>query len=182
MEVGTVTACMIGVNRDGLTPVRLVTCMVSGPTDLRTVQLGGSIDHWPVPGAKVRIEEIESSWEVGEILEDILPAATTLIGDKVIAANAAVGVPSALSQISLRAAAGGSIELGGATDFVTAFTDMKTAFDALRGEINAAITIFNAHTHSGVTTGSGSTGTTSAPMVPAAADMTGAMVATVKVP
>ncbi len=69
-------------------------------------------------------------------------------------------------------ASDGTIQLNGDADFVTAFTDMKTAFDL-------AITAINSHTHSGVTTGSGTSGAISAPVV---ISMDAAKVDTVKVP
>jgi phage gp45-like len=68
--------------------------------------------------------------------------------------------------------ASGDIELNGNSDFVTAFTDMKTAFDL-------AITAINNHTHSGVTTGSGTSGTISTPV---SISMDAAKVSNVKVP
>lgn len=66
----------------------------------------------------------------------------------------------------------GNIELNGNSDFVTAFTDMKTAFDL-------AIAAINNHTHSDVTTGSGTSGTISTPVL---ISMDAAKVDTVKVP
>lgn len=73
---------------------------------------------------------------------------------------------------SIKITPSGDIYLNGSADSLIAYTDMKTAFDQM-------ITDFNAHTHTGVTTGSGTSGT---PSVPSSADMTGAEVPTVKVP
>ncbi len=137
-------------------------------------------------------------WEVGIVLEEIIAATTTLIGDRVTAACSAVGVAAPFSQISQRAvpnALGGQIELGGLADWVVAFTDMKIAFDALRGEINAAMAIFNAHTqvvsgtcsimiggvpYTGTIAGTAAAPTTS--MINAATVMDAAKVTTVMVP
>ena len=178
MEVGTTMApSIVSVNRDGLTPVRLVQCMVSGPTDLRTVQLAAAADVNPVVGTKLLIMEIEPAWEVGFQLEDILAAVTTLIGDKVFAAMTAPGVASPLSQIALRAVPnplGGQIELGGAADYVVAFNDMKIAFDLLKAQ-------FNVHTHSYIP-GALAAVNTAPPLPQATADMTPAMVVNVTVP
>jgi len=77
---------------------------------------------------------------------------------------------------------GGIIELNGNADFVTAYTDLKIAFDQLKTDLNNFITIFNAHIHSGVTTGPGSSGSSPTPGTPSTADMSGAKVDTVKVP
>lgn len=189
MDVGTVTACMIGVNRDGLTPCRLAMCMVSDPTDIRTVQLIGPVDHWPVVGAKLLILEIEDAWEVGIVLDEIMAAVTTLIGDRVTAACSAVGVAAPFSQISQRAvpnALGGQIELGGLADWVVAFTDLKTAFDQLKADLNSHIQKYNTHIHIGTATvDAGPVGTiaaTTATSTPTTADMTAAKVTTVMVP
>lgn len=73
---------------------------------------------------------------------------------------------------SIKITPGGDIYLNGNADSAIAYTDMKAAFDQLVTEVNA-------HTHGGVTTGSGVSG---APSVPATADMTAAEVTNVKVP
>lgn len=48
-------------------------------------------------------------------------------------------------QIYLRDDA--KIELGGNSDNLVSFTDLKTAFDQLKSEVNAMVTTFNTHTH-----------------------------------
>jgi len=71
---------------------------------------------------------------------------------------------------------GGDIELNGDGDFVTAFNDMKTAFDQL-------VSDFDAHIHTTTATvGVGAPGVISVPTIPSTADMTAAKVASVKVP
>ena len=70
----------------------------------------------------------------------------------------------------------------GATDFAVAYTDLKTAFDQLKQDLNTLINLYNFHVHSGVTTGPGSTGTTPSVGTPSSADMTAAKVDKVKVP
>ena len=171
MEVGTVISSIVSVNRDGETPVRLVTCTVSGPTDVRTIQLLAPFgDANPIPGSKLLILPAESAWEFGIMAEDVLASAAVLVGDKVLAANTVAGITA---YIAARAATG-FIELNGTTDTAVAFTQMKAAFDTLKGELTALVTAFNAHKH----TGSGGTDT---PGVPPFADMTSANVSTVKV-
>jgi len=72
---------------------------------------------------------------------------------------------------------GGIIELNGNADFVTAFNDMKVAFDQL-------VSDFNNHTHTttAVTGGGGSPGVIATPSPGSTADMSNAKVDTVKVP
>ncbi len=74
----------------------------------------------------------------------------------------------------------GEIYLNGSTDSAIAFTDMKTAFDQLRTDLNALITAYNTHTHP--TAPSGPISVPSSPGTVSAADMSGAEVTTVKVP
>lgn len=63
------------------------------------------------------------------------------------------------------------IALNGTSNFAVKYTELKTAFDLLRTELNNLITVFNAHIHSGVTSGGGTSGVTTVPGVPATADM-----------
>ena len=49
----------------------------------------------------------------------------------------------------------GTIEINGNADFAVAFNDLKTGFDQLKTDLNTFISVFNAHVHSGVTTGGG---------------------------
>jgi hypothetical protein len=65
----------------------------------------------------------------------------------------------------------GKINLNGSSDNVTAYTDMKLAFDQLKAEIQA-------HVHSGGILSGGLTGTPNAPLT---ADMSGAKVDNVRV-
>ena len=76
----------------------------------------------------------------------------------------------------------GNIELNGNTDSAIAFTDMKLAFDTLRTELNAFVSVFNAHVHTATMPGPGVSGPIAAPAIAAVADMTAAEVPTVKVP
>ncbi len=73
----------------------------------------------------------------------------------------------------------GDIYLNGSADTVVAFTDMKTAFDQLKTDLNNFITLYNTHTH-------GVSGTTANPTTMigtiSAATMDDATVSTVKVP
>jgi len=64
------------------------------------------------------------------------------------------------------------VALNGNTNFAIKYNEMKVAFDTMRTELNNLITIFNAHVHSGVTTGPGSSAISPTPAIPATADMT----------
>lgn len=75
----------------------------------------------------------------------------------------------------------------GGSDSAVAYTDLKSAFDALKSDLNALVTAYNAHIH--ITTATVGTGgpigviaPTTSTGSPSAADMSGAEVATVKLP
>ncbi len=55
------------------------------------------------------------------------------------------------------------------TNFLVKFNELKTGFDLLKTEVNAIVTIFNAHVHTGVTTGVGSSLVSPTPAMPATA-------------
>ena len=66
----------------------------------------------------------------------------------------------------------GTMEVNGNADFAVAFNDLKTAFDQFKSD-------YNAHVHTGVTTGGGSSGP---PAAPTTADIDPAKISTIKVP
>ena len=70
----------------------------------------------------------------------------------------------------------------GGTDFAAGFNDLKTGFDTLRSELNAFITVFGTHVHTGVTAGSVSSGPPGAPAVPATATIDAAKIEEIKLP
>ena len=65
----------------------------------------------------------------------------------------------------------GQIQLNGAANSIIDYINMKIAFDLLRTEVNALITVYNSHSSHPPSNG-----------VAATADMSGSEVPTVKVP
>lgn len=101
-------------------------------------------------------------------------------GEKRFLARDASGTP--VSYVWLKN--DGSLELNGADDYAVAYTDLKEAFDTLRDELNAFISVFNGHVHSYLP-GPGSPTPTDAPATSgtdAEADMSPARVSTVRLP
>lgn len=74
----------------------------------------------------------------------------------------------------------GDIEVGGNADNMVRFSQLESAFNQLKGDLNSFITVFNTHVHSGVTTGPGSTGSSPTPGTSSAADISGAKIDEVK--
>lgn len=79
----------------------------------------------------------------------------------------------------------GDVILNGDQDSAVAYTDLKTAFDQLKSDVNDLVTAFNAHVHPTAAPGPPSPPTPvpgSIPATPSAADMSGAEVNNVKLP
>jgi hypothetical protein len=74
----------------------------------------------------------------------------------------------------------GKLALNGDADNAVAYTDLKSAFDTLKTDLNNFITVYNAHNHP--TAPPGPVSVPSAPGVSSAADMSGAKVNEVQLP
>ncbi len=57
----------------------------------------------------------------------------------------------------------GTYEIGGTSNYAVKFNELKTEFNSLKSDFNSLVTKYNSHTHTGVTSGSGSSGTTATP-------------------
>jgi hypothetical protein len=68
------------------------------------------------------------------------------------------------------------------TDFAVRFSALETAFNELKGKYNALVTAYNAHVHTGVTTGSGASGTTVSAGTASTADISTAKVEEILIP
>lgn len=81
------------------------------------------------------------------ILSGKTPGSFTLsvLTDVEIISNTTIVTLSALSHVALN----------GNTNFAVKYTEMKTAFDNLKTQLNNFITVFNGHKHGGVDTGVG---------------------------
>lgn len=76
----------------------------------------------------------------------------------------------------------GKVKVNGGSDFAVRFSSLETAFNELKGKYNSLVTAYNAHVHTGVTTGSGSSGTTASAGTASAANIAAAKVSEVLLP
>lgn len=129
------------------------------------------------PGGKERFD-ISNGFFLSGLFPDVVD------GD-----NGKLAVPINTDRVELRTRTGTTyvsvldtevVEINGNTDFAVAYTDLKTAFDLLKTELNTFIAVYNAHSHA--TAPVGPVSPPSAPGVPATADMTAAQLPTIKVP
>lgn len=72
-----------------------------------------------------------------------------------------------------------TMEIGGANDNMVRFLELEKAFNEFKTDYNNHITAYNAHVHSGVTTGPGATGPTT-PDTPTGADISLAKIDQIK--
>jgi hypothetical protein len=66
----------------------------------------------------------------------------------------------------------GTCLVGGDSDNMVRYSKLEEAFNELKDDFNTLVNTYNAHTHTGVTAGPGSTGTTPATGTTSAADIT----------
>lgn len=186
LESGTIRNTAVKANRDGDNSVRMLDVEMSSPSDLQSVQLVsiGGEDYHPLPGAKVMVAQVGNAWKMAIVLDDgITPTAAG--GERFLYSLTTAGALAAL--IKLRNDS--TMELNGDADFAVAFDRLKTAFDDLKADFNALVTLFGTvgpppvgHVHSGVTPGSGSTGPPTTFPSQSTADINPAKVDTVKLP
>lgn len=65
----------------------------------------------------------------------------------------------------------GTMEIGGDTDFMVRFSELKSGFDRLKDDFNDHLTNYNTHVHAGVTVGAGSTAVTTSVSPPSGASI-----------
>lgn len=74
----------------------------------------------------------------------------------------------------------GTCEIGGDDDNMVRYSKLEEAFNELKTDFNNLVTVYNSHTHTGVTAGPGSTGTTPAAGQSSSADITPAKIDEIK--
>jgi len=76
--------------------------------------------------------------------------------------------------------ADGTMEIGGNSKNMVRYQELETAFNELKDDFNTLVSTFNAHTHTGVTPGVGSSGSTATPGTSSAADISPAKIDEIK--
>lgn len=180
VEIGTVRATSVKVNRDGSDTVRMLDVELTGPTDVQSCQLVAPIgaDSVPLDGDKVLVVRAGQAFPLAIPYQDgVIPDAAA--GGVTLYSRKADGSRSAVVTMT----AAGEIQLNGASDWAVAYTDLKSAFDQF-------VSDFNSHMHAyiapGPTPGLTSSPASAAgpPVVPAptTADMADSKVSSVRVP
>jgi len=75
----------------------------------------------------------------------------------------------------------GTIEIGGANDFLARFNELKSGFDTLKNNFNTHVQNYNTHVHPGVTSGGSSTLVTTTVSTQSTASIDNAKISEIKV-
>lgn len=185
IRTGRVLSSEIGANKDGDTSVRMLTVELSDGDDIQTVEYydDGGTDYRPPDGAEVVVIDVSPSHRVAIAVDDLLTP-TVNEGEKEIYSTDTAGTSKAATILLKN---DGTIEILDNTDFAVRYSELETAFNELKSDLNDFVTLYNAHEHTVPPGTDAAGGTTSAhvPVTPAsssAADITGAKIDEIKVP
>jgi hypothetical protein len=143
MEYGVIKSLEVSKNADGDKKVRLATVEVTGPEDLRTVEIRNDEGNEFVPevGSRLYFEEVSSDFLVSSSVgTESEPDESLGSGDRKLSAVKA-GAPKA--NIVLKPS--GEISLNEGTDYAVKHNELVTLITSLVLQINALVTAFNAH-------------------------------------
>lgn len=168
-EKGDIISSFTAKNQDSTDDRWLLQTQLTEAGDVQTVekyQHSGFASR-PPETSKVIIERLSDTYlvsvaEYDGVLNDDLNAGDTRV----------YSVSSGAVSAFINYLAGGNVEINGNADFAVRYNALQTQFDELK-------TAFNTHTHSGVASGSSSTGGATPQ---SAADITTTKVDTVKLP
>lgn len=169
MDIGIIKGRAIKINRDGDSQRLILQVELITDEDVRSVELvtQAGEDSNPANGCRVCIFDISDGFQVGIGVTDFLTP-EVLPGEKEIYSTDNP-VTEKLARIKLNTDS--KIIMNQGTDFAVRYSALETAFNQLKSD-------FDAHVHSGVTVGAGSTAVTT----PSTADITAAKVEDILLP
>ena len=115
-----------------------LTKALYNPSDVMIGHFSGSFLSFNT-GVPIVANGIPGSVKLKSVTDMLLDAGTTFIADSLITAKISSKI------VTLEGAV--SVELNGNTNWAVKYTELKTAFDLLKTEVNAFITMYNAHIH-----------------------------------
>ena len=142
--IGKVTGREIAKNRDGEEDVILLQVEVSDSDDIQTVELhrGAGVDLNPPDGSIVTLVNAGNAWQIAATTNDnVTPEGLDEGAYQIYASDSGSKTANALCE------PGGDLVLNNGTDYAVQYTELKSAFDTLKGDLNILIALYNAHTH-----------------------------------
>lgn len=172
MTTGIITGYEVGKNKSGTKNVVLLQVRISDKDDIQTVELMNNAGNGSIPaiGSRIVIVELGPAWKIGIAESDNIDP------------EVEDGEGHFYSQDSdeikawIKLSKSGIIEINGNTDFAVRFSVLESGFNQLKSDFNSFLT----HIHTGGTI-SGNTGPPTPPVLPSAADISGAKIDEVKV-
>ena len=168
LSMGIVTGYEIKPNKDGNLDKILLLVKILTDNDIQTVEYMRDIGDQTIPvnGTRVLIIGIGKTWKIAIRSDDGIPP-TMSVGEKKIYSVANNDVSAFVNFRN-----DGTVEINGSANYAVRYQALQDAFDQLK-------TDFDAHVHSGVTTGPGLSGT---PTTSITTDISDARVDEVKLP
>lgn len=176
MEYGTITKVEIGTNKDGDEQVRLATVEVyeNDPITVELRSQPGS-DVFPVAGSIVFFGDITDTYSLGVAGNDPTEPDTSLDeGEKEV-----YSYDGTERKAKTRWKKDGTQVLNDGSGLMIEFNRMKTAFDALKADLDRLVFAYNGHVHPVV---GATTSTTISQGATSTADMSDAKSDTLNIP
>ena len=189
VEIGAVTNSEIGKNKDDDEETMLLQASITDADDVQTVELveGSGSKSRPTDDAAVIIVSVDESYKLGIAVDDGIKPEL----EKGEREHYSIDPDDNTKMAFLKYLNDGNINANGENDNAVRFAELETAFNLLRTEMNALITIinsnggvFNAHVHLRNPPAPALTGPSTtfvAPGVPAVADMSDAKINNIRV-
>jgi hypothetical protein len=184
VQTGKIVGRKIAVNRDGEKKVLLLSCEITDPDDVQTVEYfqQAGTDNEPPDGSTVLLVKVGSAWKIAIAVDDGIEPDPSLLPGEFEYYSSLLGVKKA----SIKGRKTGQLELNGIGDYAVKFNQLKTAFDQLKSDFDNHVSKYNGHTHT--TTATVSTGLpgviapTTDTSTPTTADIDPAKAETIEVP
>lgn len=197
LRIGKVRGYEIKKNRDGEDNVLLLQVEGSDPDDIQTIEWYQASGRDSVPPINSLVAFIPAgrAWKIALGANDGIEPESEPGEEKIYSSDSGVikaflklfktglaRIEAAIIEIfssgDIEITATGKTEINGSTVDLNGDVDFAVRFSALQTAFNQFKADYDAHSHSGVTAGVASTGTTS----PSTADITPAKVSTVRLP
>jgi len=125
-------------NRDSGADQRMLSCEMTSPDDVQSVELSNTSgeDNNPLNDDVVLVLSITDAYKIGLLIDDgVSPDSSIERGEKLIYSRDSSN--SVMAKIAFKK--DGQIIMNGGTDYAVAFGQLKVAFDQLKLELNSAL-------------------------------------------
>lgn len=178
-ERGDVIRSFVGKNANATDNRWLFQSSLSEKNDTQTVEKNqhSGFSSRPPAGAKLIVSKISDSYRVSVAEYDGITNGNLGEGETTVYSIDSGAVSAFINLLNT-----GILELNGNADFLVRYNELEIAFNQLQSDHDDLLAAVDLHTHTGVTVGSGTSGTLVTGLSPSTADITPAKVDEVLVP